>query len=185
MASETQEEATDSQAASAPALCHTSRLLEDRNTSRILPPWSDDVVMSGVWNGEPRQSTEVHRLGTVGIHGGPPSAWDNRRGTRNGSRTRTSASSASRRWTCPECSYQNYAWRGYCHSCTRAVSFGRTWHQWRWQSCKEAGSASDFRGLPLGGVRKVAWRRLSDSLSSEAMAVEDADPVKGRRSKMA
>ena len=53
--------------------------------------------------------------------GGPPSAWDNRRGMRNGSRTRTSASSASRRWTC---SNQNYAWRGYCHSCSRAISFG-------------------------------------------------------------
>ena len=56
MASETQEEATDSKAASAPALCHTSRLLENRNTSQILPPWSDD-------NGEPRQSTEVRDSG--------------------------------------------------------------------------------------------------------------------------
>ena len=56
--------------------------------------------------------------------GGPPSAWDNRRGTRHGSRTRTSACSASRRWTCPDCSYQNYAWRGHCHSCSRAVSSG-------------------------------------------------------------
>ena len=56
--------------------------------------------------------------------GGPPSAWDNRRGTRHFNRTRTSASSASRRWTCPDCSYHNYAWRGYCHSCSRAVSSG-------------------------------------------------------------
>ena len=48
-------------------------------------------------------------------------------------------------------------------------AFGETWKQWRWQSCKEASSASDFRGLPLGGVRKVAW---------EAMAVEDAGPAK-------
>ena len=45
--------------------------------------------------------------------GGPPSAWDNRRGTRHGSRTRTSACSARRRWTCPDGSYQNYAWRGH------------------------------------------------------------------------
>ena len=43
----------------------------------------------------------------------------------------------------------------------RAVSAGGTWKQWRWQSCEEAGSASVFRGLPLGGVRKVAWRRVS------------------------
>ena len=34
-----------------------------------------------------------------------------------------------------------------------------SWKQWWWQSCEEAGSASDFRGLPLGRVRKVAGRR--------------------------
>ena len=38
---------------------------------------------------------------------------------------------------------------------------GGTWKQWWWQSCKEAGSSNDFRGLPLGGVRKVAVRRVS------------------------
>ena len=63
VASETQEEATVSKAASAPALCHTSRLLENRNTSRILPPRNDDLVMPSVRNSEPRQSTEVHDSG--------------------------------------------------------------------------------------------------------------------------
>ena len=63
VASETQEEATVSKAASAPALCHTSRLLENRNTSRILPPRNDGLVMPSVRNGEPRQSTEVHDWG--------------------------------------------------------------------------------------------------------------------------
>ena len=32
-------------------------------TSRILPPWTNDLVMPGVRNGEPRQSTEVHDSG--------------------------------------------------------------------------------------------------------------------------
>ena len=83
--------------------------------------------------------------------GGPPSAWDNRRGTRNGSRT--PASSASRRWTCPDCSNQIYAWRGYCHSCSRAVSSG--------------GRGSSGGGSP---ARKPAQRATSGDLSVRKVA---------------
>ena len=99
--------------------------------------------------------------------GGPPSAWDNRKGTRNGSRTRTSV---SRRWTCPDCSYQNYAWRGYCHSCSRAVSFGGRGNSGGGSLARKPAQRATF-----GDDLSAECERLrgGDSLSSEAMAVED------------
>ena len=93
--------------------------------------------------------------------GGPPSAWDNRRGTRHGSRTRTSASSASRRWTCPECSHQNYAWRGYCHSCSRAVSLGERGNGGGGSPARKPAQRATFGDVLFVGVRKVARLRLS------------------------
>ena len=122
VASETQDEATDSKAASAPCATPADcwRIATDHGS--CLPgamTWSCPVC--GTVNHDNRRKCTARDCRHPG---GPQSAWDNRRGTRNGSRTRTSASSASRRWTFPDCSYQNYAWRGYCHSCSRAVSFG-------------------------------------------------------------
>ena len=53
--------------------------------------------------------------------GGPASAWqDSRKETRNNKRAQSSL--ASRRWTCEACSYENSAWRGCCHSYSRAVN---------------------------------------------------------------
>ena len=107
--------------------------------------------------------------------GGPPSAWDNRRVT--------AAARARRRLRPVDDGRVPIAptriTRGEVIA-TVAVA-GRqhwgTWKQWRWQSCKEAGSASDFRRLPLF--------RGGDSLSSEAMAVEDAGPAKAEEQDIA
>ena len=153
VASEPQEEA-----ASAPALCHTSRLLENRNTSRSCLPGA--MTWSARLEREPQQSTEVPCSGCR-HPGGPPSAWDNRRGTRNGSPHAhvgvfgQSTMDVSRLFL-PELRVARLL-----PLLQSLRQLWGTWQQWRWQSCKEAGSTSDFRGLPLGGVRKVARRRLS------------------------
>ena len=95
--------------------------------------------------------------------GGPPSGSDNRRGTRNGSRTRTSASSASRRWTCPDCSYLNYAWRGYCNSCSRAVSLaGRGNGGWLMLKQQEISDAKSEAAEKARKVETLQARRLAD-----------------------
>ena len=123
----------------------------NRITVEVLLLFVYDEVMSSLWHGQSRLPTEVHRSGRSA------SRWASVcLGQSKVSGSRAPTSLASRRWTCPDCSYQNYAWREYCHYCSRAVR-----KQWWWQSCKEAGSATDFRGLPLGGVRKVAGRRVS------------------------
>ena len=53
--------------------------------------------------------------------GGPASTWQNSGKVTRNSR-RAPSSSASRRWTCQACSYENCTWRDYCHSCKHAVS---------------------------------------------------------------
>ena len=113
-------------------------------------------------------------LGTVGNQVGLPSAWDNRRGTRSGRRAPTS--SASRRWTCPDCSYQNYAWRGNCHSCSRAVSSREgSWKQWWWQSCKKSRLRERLSGVTS---RRSAKGCGAASLSVRRRFVEDAVSAK-------
>ena len=152
VASETEEEATVSKAASGPLT------------------WSCPVC--GKVNHDNRRKCTTRDCRHPG---GRPSAWDNRRCTRHGSRTRTSASSASRRWTCPDCSHQNYAWRGYCHSCSRAVSSGGRGTGGGGSPARKPAHRATF-----GDVLSAECERLrgGESLSSEAMAVEDAGPAK-------
>ena len=160
VASETQEEATVSKATSAPALCHTSRLLENRNTSRILPPWKDDLVMPSVRNGEPRQSTEVHDSGlsaswwtSVGL--GQSQGYEERQPHAHVGVFGQSTMDLSRLFLPELCVAR------LLPQLQSRRQLGGTWCWWWWQSCKEAGSSSDFRRFPLGGVRKVAWWRVS------------------------
>ena len=75
----------------------------------------------------------------------------------------------------PHAHDQNYSWRGYCHSCSRAVSSGGR---------GTGGGGSPARKLAhratFGDFLSVECERLrgGESLSSEAMAVEDAGPAK-------
>ena len=97
--------------------------------------------------------------------GGPPSAWDNRRGTRHASRTRTSASSAKSTMDVSRLFLPELCLARLLPQLQSRRQLGWTWYWWWWQSCKEAASASErLRG--------------GDSLSSEAMAVEDSGPAK-------
>ena len=148
VASETEEEATVGRAASAPALCHTSRLLENRNTSRILPPWTNDLVMPGVRNGEPQGYEARHPHAHVGVFG-------------------QSTMDVSLLF------YRNYAWRGYCHSCSRAVSLGG----------RGTGGGGSPAGKPaqratFGDFLSAECERLRGGDSLKAMAVEDSGPAK-------
>ena len=93
--------------------------------------------------------------------GGPPSAWDNRRGTRHASPHAhvgvfgQSTMDVSRLFL-PELCLARLLLQLQSRR-----QHGRTLHWWWWQSCKEAASASDFQRFLFGGVRKVARRRLS------------------------
>ena len=84
-------------------------------------------------------------------------------------------SSAIRRWTCPDCSCQNYAWRGYCHSCSRAVSSGG-----RGSSGGGSPARKPAQRATFGDYLSAECERLRGgvSLSSEAMVVEDAVSAK-------
>ena len=116
-----------------------------------------DVVMSGLWHGQSRPPTEVHRSGlsasrwtSVGL--GQSQGYEERQSHAYVGVFGQSTMDVSRLFL-PELRVA----RLLPQLQSRRQLWG-TWKQWRWQSCKEAGSASDFRGLPLGGVRKVAWR---------------------------
>ena len=119
-----------------------------------------DVVMSGLWHGQSRLPMEVHHSGlsasrrtSVGL--GQSQGYEERQPHAHVGFFGQSTMDVSRLFLpklrvarlLPQLQSRRQLWG--------------TWKQWRWQSCKEAGSASDFRGLPLGGVRKVARRRLS------------------------
>ena len=100
-------------------------------------------------------------LRTVGIQ------VDLRRlGTRNGSRTRTSASSASRRWTCPECSRTV---RGEVIATVAVVPSARG------DPARKPAQRATF-----GDYLSAERERLGggESLSSEAIVVEDASSAK-------
>ena len=175
VASETQDEATDSKAASAPALCHTSRLLENRNTSRILPPWTDDLVMPGVWNGEPRQSTEVHCSGlsasrrtSVGL--GQSQGYEERQPHAHvgvfGQVDDGRVPIVPTRITLGEV---------IATSCSRAVSLGGRGNGGGGSPARKPAQRATFGDFLSAECERL---RGGDSLSSEAMAVEDSGPAK-------
>ena len=57
--------------------------------------------------------------------GGPASAWQNS-GKDTWNSKSASVPAMGRRWTCRACSYENYSWRAFCHSCNQAAeSAGR------------------------------------------------------------
>ena len=121
-----------------------------------------DVVMSGLWHGQSRLPTEVHRSGlsasrwtSVGL--GQSQGYEERQPHAHVGVFGQSTMDVSRLFL-PEL----------------RVARLLTWKQWRWQSCKPAQRAT------FGDYLSAECERLrgGDSLSSEAMAVEDADPAK-------
>ena len=75
--------------------------------------------MSSLLHGEPRQPRKCSTR-DCRYPGGPASARQNS-GNDTSSSRRLPSSAAARRWTCRACSYENYAWRAFCHSCNQAA----------------------------------------------------------------
>ena len=130
--------------------------------------------MSGLWHGQSRLPTEVHRSGllasrwtSVGL--GQSQGYEERQPHAHVGVFGQSTMDVSRLFL-PELRVA----RLLPQLQSRRQLWG-TWKQWRWQSCKEAGSASDFRDYLSAECERL---RGGDSLSSEATAVEDSGPAK-------
>ena len=75
----------------------------------------------------------------------------------------------------PHAHDQNYAWRGYCHSCSRAVSSGERGTGGGGSPARKPAHRATFGDFLTAESERL---RGGESLSSEAMAVEDAGPAK-------